>query len=221
MRAFVTAASSNHFKSVCQFLSTIPGERIVFYDIGLTTEEAQYIQNTFQVVYRVFPFEKYPKFVHLTSQDAGAYAWKPIIIAEVYSQLKDGILIWSDAGNMISDVNALVGLIQPNGIYTGTSADTIKVWTHPIAIQEMGIPFTWFNYPMRNAALVGFVKNPRSTTFINDWKNMALNKNISLPPGANRSNHRWDQSILTFLYYKYDIPRLDIQLGYSIHNDIG
>jgi hypothetical protein len=219
MRTFVTAASSNHFKSVCQFLETIRGERTYFYDIGLSSDESKQLRERFQVEYRVFPFERYPSFVSLASQDAGAYAWKPIIIADVYQEV-NGVLIWCDGGNKIHNVEQLTHAIKENGIYTPTSSGTIARWTHPTALTTMNVPPGWHEFNMRNAACIGFVKSPISDMFIKEWRETALNKDASIPDGANRSNHRWDQSILTYLYYKYNVRRVDDYLGFSIHNDI-
>ena len=104
----ITAASSNHFKTLCQFLRSVPIEYNTFvYDIGLTQEQSIEIQNMFpNIKYRIFNFSLYPTFINLSSQDAGAYAWKPIIISDVYKET-EGVLIWCDAGTIITDVNKL------------------------------------------------------------------------------------------------------------------
>lgn len=220
MRTFVTAASSNHFKSLCQLLTTIQHEKVVVYDLGLTQPEVEHIRSVFRIEYIVFPFSNYPAFVSMSSPDAGAYAWKPILIAEVYADVQ-GALIWCDAGNKISDADALENCVTKAGVYTPTSSGTISRWTHPIALNELSVPVTWSNLQMRNAACVGFNKDDRSSRFIAEWKKYALLKNAILPHGANRSNHRHDQSILTVLYYRYGITGCDNYVGFSIHNDIG
>lgn len=220
MYTFVTAASSNHFKSLCQLLGTIRDKRVFVYDLGLSQAEVDHIRSIFTIEYRVFPFSKYPLFVALTSPDAGAYAWKPILVAEVYSEI-EGTLIWCDAGNKVLDVDALVRCVDRVGIYTPTSSGTIARWTHSTALKELCVPTSWLNFQMRNAACVGFAKDERSAKFIGEWKAYALNKNAILPDGADRSNHRHDQSVLTVLYYKYNVSGCDEYAGFSIHNDIG
>jgi hypothetical protein len=220
MITFVTAASSNHYNSLCQFLSTISDQRVYVYDLGLSLSEKQFIQSNFKIEYRVFAFEKYPSFVALSSPDAGAYAWKPIIISEVYSEI-EGLLVWCDAGNKVYNVSALSDCITKTGIYTPTSSGTIRRWTHPSSLFELAVPNTWLDKQMRNAACVGFRKEKRTTDFISEWKSYALNQNAILPHGANRLNHRHDQSILTILYYKHNLQSQDEYIGFSIHNDIG
>ena len=215
---FVTAASSNHFKSACQFLTTVRGHQVVFYDIGLTADEATQIRRTFNIDYRVFNFNQYPPFVSLSSRDAGAYAWKPIIVAEVFSQI-NGVLIWCDAGNKITDAGALVECVRRAGMYTPTSSGTIERWTHPTTLSALGVPSSWYGFDMRNAACVGFLKGSADAV-VAEWKHYALNENVILPTGANRTNHRHDQSVLTFLFYKYNVSRQNDYVGFTIHNDI-
>lgn len=221
----VTAASSNHFKSVIQLLKSIPPQiKVIFYDIGLTTDERRSLQATFpSVSVKIFDFEKYPIHVHLSSQDAGAYAWKPIIIDEVYNSLENThVLLWCDAGDIINnDIHRCIEVVKSNKIYSATSLGTILKWTHPTSIHNLQIPSEYLSYNMRNAAFVGLLCNDETVkSFLNEWKTLSLNKDIILPVGANTWNHRHDQSILTYLYYHYNIPNVDHYIGYSVHNDI-
>jgi hypothetical protein len=225
MTTIVSAASSNHFKSVCQMLKSIPEDfHVIFYDIGLTDSERDFIQINFpKVVVRIFDFSKYPKHVLLSSPDAGAYAWKPIIIHEVYSQLTDGIFLWCDAGNVIGgNIRKIEDFVQANKIYTITSSNDIKRWTHPISIKYMNIPEDFLHLDMRNAACIGFLcRDELVKNFIDEFKNFALVKDAILPEGANKTNHRWDQSILTYLFYKYKIIDERSYFGmYNIQQDI-
>jgi hypothetical protein len=156
----VTAASSNHFKSVCQFLDTVPSSfKVIFYDIGLSNEERENIVLKYPFLdTRIFDFSKYPDYVNLKAPCAGAYAWKPIIIHEVFSEITDGILLWCDAGNKLDEhIKMLEPIILENKIYTPTSGGNIQKWCHSLTLQYMNVPSTIFYYPMRNAAFVGML----------------------------------------------------------------
>ena len=220
----VSAASSNHFKSACQFIHSVPKEfHIIFYDIGLSDKEYNEISLKFpHITIRKFDFSKYPEHVSLSSPDAGAYAWKPIIISEVYSQITEGVLLWCDSGNLLnSQIYNLEVIIQQNKIYTSTTQGNISELTHPNSLQNMNISETISKMRMRNAACIGFLCGDSIVkSFIDEWKRMALIKDVILPSGANRTNHRHDQSILSCLYYMYNIPNMDSYIGYSIHKDI-
>ena len=175
------------------------------------------------IKYRIFNFSLYPTFINLSSQDAGAYAWKPIIISDVYKET-EGVLIWCDAGTIITDVNKfnwLVDLINKNIIYTPCSSTSVGDLTHPKCLEVMKADSCIFNFQMRAGGFVGIkCSNVISEQFVNDWKSYALNKDASLPDGANRINHRHDQSILSILFYKYQISSVSEYIGFSVHNDI-
>ena len=220
----VTAASSNHFKSVCQFLRSVPDSfNVIFYDIGLTSSEEYHLKSSFpNVTYRFFDFSKYPEYVKLSSPDAGAYTWKPIIIHEVYSELSGGVLLWCDAGTILyNTIHQCIDIVKTVRIFSARTSGTIRQYTHSTAIHTLGIPSHMFDLSMRNASFVGILCNDDFTRqFVSEWLAYALNKEVILPTGANRMNHRHDQSILTYLYYKHNIRVIDQHVGYSIQNDI-
>jgi hypothetical protein len=214
----VSAASSNHFRSLLQCLASVPaGVRTIVYDIGLRDDERQRIPGEV----RRFDFSRVPAFVHLSAPDAGAYAWKPILLYEICREV-GGIVIWCDAGNLLRDLGALIQVTRHCGVYTATSLGTFEVWTHPTARRHLAGADAFLSRPMRNAACVGLDwSNPKAQYLLHDWDALARRQEISLPPGANRANHRHDQSILTYLVYAYGLSTIDAKVGHTIHNDIG
>jgi len=220
----LTAASSNHFKTVIQFLKSVPPSfPVIFYDIGLSNAEFAELKNKFPAVqHRTWDFSKYPDWMALSAPCSGAYAWKPLIISEVYSELKDGILLWQDSGNIMNnEIYHLKSIIEKNKIYSPTSSGTISTWTHPTALRCMKVPDSFLSLQKRNAAAIGLLCNDRFVlNFVNEFVELAQIKDVILPEGADRLNHRHDQSILTCLYYKYGIPREDRYIGFTIHNDV-
>lgn len=219
----VSASSSNHVRSLQQFLRTVPHTiHTIVYDIGLLSHETHDLRNEFpRLELRTFHFDAYPPHVRLTSPDAGAYAWKPILIAEVCREYANHYVLWCDAGNKIYDLPAVVRLIQQCGVYSSSTSGTVRDWTHPQALLNMVVPGSYLDRPMRNAACVGMdTSYPLVRKFVDAWRSYALNKDVILPEGANRSNHRHDQSILTYLMYSYGFPLIDYKIGYTIHNDI-
>ena len=209
----VTAASSNHFKSAKQFLASVP-EKVVFYDIGLTEEEAEEIKQL-NIEYRKFDFSVLPLFAHLDQPCAGAYAWKPYII-DLCCQ-EDDMVIWFDAGDVVTDLKAIKDLVRKHGLYTPVSSGNVKKWTYETMLKE----YEQFSMNiMRNAAVVGvFCRHPVMRRFIREWRDMALQSKYSIPEGSTRDNHRWDQSILTCLFYKYKIECPYKVIGVKIHQD--
>jgi len=213
----VTATSSNHYKSLLQFLRSVPtGIRTIVYDIGLTETE----KETLPCICRKFDFSKYPEFIHLSSRDSGAYAWKPCIVYDICQEF-GGIVIWCDSGNIITDIHIIIRSTLTCGVYSSITGGTFAQWTHPSSRSHLPNSREFLTRPMRNAACIGIDwKNSNAQKLIYDWKFFALHKEIILPVEANRSNHRHDQSILTYLIYSYQFPLIDEKLGYTIHNDI-
>jgi len=213
----VTAASSNHFRSLLQFLGSVPPNvRTIVYDLGLKPDEAAQIPDL-----RTFDFSLVPPFVRLSAPDAGAYAWKPCIVYDVCREV-GGIVIWCDAGNLLWDLGRIVDATRHCGVYSSTTMGTFAAWTHPTARARLVGSEAYADRPMRNGACVGVDwSKPTAQYVVHDWKSLALNQDISLPPGASRANHRHDQSILTYLLYAYKLPLVDAKIGYTIHNDIG
>lgn len=216
----VTAASSNHSRSLLQFLRSVPnGIRTVVYDIGLREDEVKQLPGW--VLYRTFDFSVYPRFVHLTSPDAGAYAWKPVIVYDTCKEF-GGIVVWCDAGNILKYLDRLVLASKECGVYSATSLGTYRQWTHPTTLRNLPGSEKFFDRDMRNAACIGIDwSNANAQYLIHDWKTLALRQEISLPDGANRMNHRHDQSILTYLIYAYQMPLINAKVGHTIHNDVG
>lgn len=222
MITIVTAASSNHFKSAKQFLKSCPTEcHTLFYDIGLTKEEADELQQVYpNVEYRILDFTKLPDFAQLSAPHAGAYAWKPHIIHEVYNELKEGIMVWCDAGNVIQDIKALENTIKHSGIYSPASCFSVEQMTHKDCLYHMRVHPQYWKCQMRNAALVGFVCNDEIIrNFITQWFTLSKRKEIIIPETSTRNDHRWDQSILTCLMYIWDVRCTYEMIGMIIHQD--
>lgn len=223
MITIVTAASSNHFKSAKQFLRSclnVPCQTI-FYDIGLTDEEAMELRKEFMyMIYRKLDWSKLPDFAHLSQPHAGAYAWKPYIIDEVYNELKDGVMVWCDSGNVITDYKDLQDVIKQFGIYSPRSSFAVNEMTHIDCLLRMKCPQKHWNCQMRNAALFGAVCGDEVIRkFISDWAYLAKDKDVIIPEKSSRADHRWDQSILTCLMYMWNVRCPYEIIGAKIHQD--
>jgi hypothetical protein len=224
----VTAADTSHFESALQLITSIqkesPVNEIIFYDLGLKYDEILELKK-YNVTYKKFEFENYPKFVNLSEQDAGAYAWKPQIISYESKTFK-GVLIWMDAGDLvITSLEKLKILIKHIGFYSPLSNGYVKQWTHISTLEALEIDKNIFKKRMLNAAIIGLdTENGKYVSFIEKWSNLSLQKALILPKGAGKNNHRWDQSLLTITYYqkfqKFFFPRTHKYFGILTHQDI-
>jgi len=225
----ITAADTSHFKSLNQLLNSINEKTnykdVIVYDLGLNLEERDIILKKYPFInLKKFEFENYPKFVNLNEKDKGAYAWKPIIIYNEFLNFKH-TLFWMDAGNLVTrNFIFLKYYTIVNGFYCPYSSDNVKRWTHKTTLEYLGVEKRIFKKRNLNAAFIGFNSNYKNQNFINYWYKCALNKNIILPEGSNKDNHRWDQSLLTILYYKNLNKIFKLKTfstwGVKIHQDI-
>jgi len=230
MITIITAASQNHFKSLCQFIESAKNYNILniyVYDLGLNTNSIEYLNKQYPfIIFKIFNYKNYPDYFNIEI-NKGEYAWKPAIIYEVSNEVKNGIILWCDAGNkfIINQIDFLIHIIKQQGIYTPTSSGNVKKWTYYKTLEYFNIfddnPI--LNLPNRNGAIIGFnLDNKNVIDFINEYNKLACIKECIAPSGSSRENHRQDQSILTILYYKYtNLQQLyNNYISLIIHQDI-
>lgn len=208
----VTGASDNHFKSLCQFLRSVPADllpRTFVWDLGLSESHQQMLAAEFPATRkRRFPYEDYPPYFNIHVA-AGEYAWKPVAIQRTADEIMDEspILQWCDAGNMFTGpLTRIEATIRKQGVYTSISWGLIRRYTHPACLDYMGVKSDdpVLNMWPRNGAIVGFdLGNPAAVNFLTEWARLAQIKECIAPEGSNRDNHRQDQAVLSLLFYRY------------------
>jgi hypothetical protein len=224
----VTASDTSHFLSVVQLINSIKkydnNSEIVFYDLGLKKNEFDILKKM-QIKIIQFPFQNFPNFMNLSEKDAGAYAWKPqIIISEIS---KDNMLtLWLDAGDLVNkNLNLVRLLLHKKGFYSPLSNGYVGQWTHGDTLEALSIKNKIKNKRMLNAAIIGInPSNKKIKSYIKTWSEYAMDKKIILPEGSGKNNHRWDQSLLTVLYYKnikrIKFPKTHKIFGILTHQDV-
>jgi hypothetical protein len=222
----VTAASSNHFRCLKNLLYSLSlHERktpVIVYDLGLQEAECAELRHL-GWLRRRFAFENYPAHVDIRVA-RGQYAWKPIIIAEVFRSV-GGMVLWLDAGNLVHRrLRKIRRALSTQGLYSPLSSGNIARWTHPGTLQSLKVSPRLLAKRNRNGALVGFAAgHPGIRQLVVTWEQCALDANCIAPPGSSRKNHRQDQAVLSVLMYqfqqKYGYVFTDEKLDVSIQND--
>jgi hypothetical protein len=212
---YVTAASSNHFRSAKQFINSLKGRPVIFYDIGLTEEQVNEIK-TMPVEYRLFDWSTVPDWCHITAPNAGSYAWKPVIIHTVFQENHE-LIIWCDSGNILHNGDELEQYVRQIKLYTPHSCSTIERWTHETCLNGLQVEDKHKISLLRNAASIGLYKNdPEVAKIVEEWKHYSLQHELI---SGSRENHRHDQSILSCLFYKYNRECTLGHVGMTIHHD--
>jgi len=198
---------------------------IFVYDLGLTEESYQYIAKNFRIILRRFDYSRYPSFFDI-NVNAGEYAWKPALLWEVAQAVKEGVLLWCDAGNVLTEESyQLFPIIKQQGIYSPISLGSVDEWTHPLmqSFLNIGCQDDVLSFPPRNGAILGFDLDRHDVMeFMKEYSRLAHIKECIAPEGSSRANHRQDQALFTILYYRYTNNNIwDIeQHGTHTHVDI-
>jgi hypothetical protein len=210
----VTGSSDNHFRSLLQFLQSIPTAQLPLtyvWDLGLTQENLHSLQSSFpSVSLRRFPFAEYSTYFNIDVA-AGQYAWKPVAIWRTALELTQdghgGCLLWCDAGNrIVGDLGSIAYVIASQGIYSPISSGTVKQWTHSGCLNFLDVKDgdTMLGMPPRNGAIVGFdLDKAEVWNLLETWATLAQQEECIAPVGSSRTNHRQDQAVFTILYYRY------------------
>ena len=228
----VTGASSNHFQSLKQLLKSIkefePQTECIVYDLGLSPNESIELSETYpQYEMVVFDYSKFPDHVDI-NKEAGAYAWKPIIIKEVTNH-RSSRLLWLDSGDVvIKKLTFLRKYLNCYGFYSAYSVGTIKDWTHPTTLKVLNVDYESYSHRNMSANIVGL--NPKFNSvreLVREWNDLALRKEVIAPSGSSRENHRQDQSLLTILAHRMNLAptgnRGDFHrriIGIAMHQDV-
>lgn len=205
----VTGANSIFYASMIQLINSIKIHEkgnyyIVAYDLGLTKQQRFYINRDFpEIELKTFDFSKYPPHFNLAI-NAGSYAWKPLIIKnEFINTNSEDYLFWIDAGCIIKRQLLFIrAALYFYGFYAVLAGPQTKELTHENTIRYLNLKEESC-LRMLAATFMGFkIKNKKNRKMVFDWAEAALDEKIISPEGTSRDNHRFDQSIISLLYYK-------------------
>ncbi|HKB09651.1 MAG TPA: DUF1647 domain-containing protein [Vicinamibacterales bacterium] len=223
----VTAASSNHAGPLRYMLESLRRlrARVECYDLGLTAAEVRALPRWAEFLYHKFDYARYP--AHLDVEvNAGEYAWKPVIVAEVIDRLRAAgeseDVLWSDAGSYFHELEPITARVRGSGgLWLRASSGTMRQWTHPAMFARLGAaPDDYADRRNADATLIGFATGsspPPARQRLYDavvapWRACALDRDCIAPAGSSRRNHRQDQAVLSYLAHK---------AGYAFAADTG
>ncbi|MEO9967196.1 MAG: DUF1647 domain-containing protein [Reichenbachiella sp.] len=208
----LTAADEFYFRTFCQFVHTFKSKKeyknseLICYDLGFNNDQKKHLQHLIAKVpnlsVRPFDFSKYPEFVKLEYK---TYSFKPIMVKEVFEE-KNGNLLWLDSATiLLKPLNYVWDQMTEHGIYAPIGGSgTLKEWTVQETMDYMQVPKS--HYLNRNicGCMCGFgYHNEEVRELVSEWERYSLIHECIKPEGANRENHRDDQSVLTILLYKF------------------
>lgn len=190
---------------------------LIVYNLGLNQTNLQILEALkarYPFIIKNFDNSSYPEHVDLNKYNGlyCSYAFKPIILFNEAQQSTKPI-IWTDTANRFdkSIINKIVDTINKEGIYSPVSTgektiETIEL-NHPKTCEILGL--TEYEHTTvlksRSGNMVGFdYKKPAIKNIIDQWYNYSLQREVIMPEGSSRNNHRQDQTILSILMYLYE-----------------
>lgn len=198
---------------------------IVGFDLGFTEEERSLLTcstPTLLSELRRFPFQRYPDHV----KRLGCYAWKPLIIRELRSEGRGGI-IWMDTAVGFqgpSPATARLDFLEraletaerfSGGVLSDRTQGELSRWTHPATFSYFEKTYGWSRERFEHGGVhncnggfsvwsFGTDKAVSERTNVaalalQQWSDCALKAECVCPGGSNRGNHRQDQAALTLV----------------------
>ncbi|HEX8327795.1 MAG TPA: hypothetical protein VF629_09660 [Hymenobacter sp.] len=149
----------------------------------------------------------------------GYWLWKPYIISKALEDINYGdILFYIDAGvKVLSSLKPLVEICSNESdiVVCGNGNDINASWTKRDCFVLMDCDSERFWYSAHcDASFVVFKKTEKSIDFVNEWvkygSNLQIISNLpnvsDLPNKPEFIDHRYDQSILSLLAEKFNLP---------------
>ncbi|NQZ75645.1 MAG: DUF1647 domain-containing protein [Ekhidna sp.] len=210
----ISAADEAYFKNLKQLIYSYNREKeylnskFIIYDIGMSNAQVDEMEKLSSLEsdkfsFKRFDFRLYPEFVKPKYR---TYSWKPILIAETADKIR-GNFLWMDSANYI--LNSLTPVwneIENTCSYAPISGSgTLEEWTLQATLDYLEVPDHFYHKPNRAGNTFGFsMKCGEIEKLIHNWKKLSLIKECIKPEGANRYNHKDDQSLLTILLLKLE-----------------
>ncbi len=204
MLHILTAADERYARTLAQFLLSLrrhlPHVPCIVYDLGFTPTTRAWLRKNFSEIHiETFAFARYPG--HLSK--LYTCAWKSVIIDRYVRERKR--VLWLDAASVIRSAD-LLPLIQTHldkeKIFILNSQSPLDRWCHGETFKRMKTPLELRRELILPAGVIGLDGGMREIRkLVGAWKSYCLDEGTIAPYGANRENHRYDQSVLNNLLY--------------------
>ena len=183
-----------------------PDANVIIWDLGLTHTQLAELENIKlrhqgNVTICHFPEHELPAHY---SMGRWNYAFKSYCLSQSLPLIETRYAFWLDAGcGIAGKLNAERNMLNLYGYYSPFSSTSIRQLTHSsimdhFMVEETGIA----SKQMLSGGVQGWnMRDAKAISLLCDWINLIRAEENIAPVGANLSNHRFDQSLLSILYY--------------------
>lgn len=207
---FIVACNSKYFLSCTYLIYTIRKfhhkNHIYFYDLGLNIFEKIYIKNIDGLIYRSAVASGYN-----LKKNVESFRWKIEIIYDFIASTQNQVnIIYMDSSfECLNSFETIFNIISTDNVFFNVSPfqhknSIISGLTRKSALELMGTSSEEMkNHFMINAGFFGLNNSEIAIDFFKKAHTFAQNDNIIQ---GSRKEHRHDQSILSVLRVKNNLP---------------
>ncbi|MBR4560849.1 MAG: hypothetical protein IKO23_02900 [Bacteroidales bacterium] len=216
----ITGANAPFYESMRDnLLSSVfryePQAQVIIWDLGLNNmqnvEIQRIIESTEGGKLLKYPEETLPEFYAMARYN---YAFKSYCIFHSLPLVKTKYAMWLDAGcGLRGHLDAERNMLQFYGYYSPYSSTSIGKLTYETVMNSfLDWKMEYANKQMLSGGVQGWdMGNKEAIALLCDWYNLSrVEENIE-PSGASLQNHRYDQSLLSIVYYSRhkEVPYLE------------
>ena len=219
-KRLVTAGNAAYFRCLLQLLLSLErsqqeqGLQVTVFDLGMTCLQRDELLQRFGWVRRLEPdLNQGPEHLRQLS----TFAWKPTLIARMLEE-SNAPLLWLDSACVVTDsLEPVWRHVRRNGLWSPFGGGSrMDYRTHPGMLDYFGASERERSARFRSACTCAFdPSHPGAMELVQQWRELAWDRQALLPAGCCNSNHRYDQSLLTLLLSRSDLDPSSEELDVS------
>jgi len=212
----ITGANSPYYESLLTLISTIHEtsfdvvDQIIVYDFGLDTSEIDRLKSLQKVQVKEID-KNFPIYNTISSIKTKCHFLKMFTLFDAKS-IGENVL-WLDSGAcVLSNLQEIYNKIDEDHIFLVGDIHLNKNYTHDLCRSIMNATESELDDKQLWSGLVGFKSNGKHINIINEgWEYSSVEGCID----GYVQDHRHDQSVLSILSSRYNMPTHDIdRYGY-------
>ena len=200
--SFYESLRDNLLHSIFKYENTAT---LIVWDLGLSAEQLNELELLLRDKGQIIHYPEENLSSHF-SMKRHNYSFKSYCIYHSMCKCNTNYLLWLDAGCAIrKTLNAERNILKMYGFYSPYSSTSIGQLTYKdVKKYFFDNGYDYAKQQMLTGGVCGFdMKNHKIKSIVREWFLYTLNEQLISPVGADLTNHRFDQSLLSLIYYSH------------------